>query len=243
MPRLISFDFHNTLAVCDAWFELEIRALPARVIERLDPIAYGRIGEASITATYRALRQEIMSHGREYTAREGVGHVLEQLGIELDPDAVEATIEQLMRACLPTMTPVDGAIDAVRALRAPGRMLGVISSAAFHPFLTWTLDQFGLTEAFDFVLTSASTGFYKSDPTMYRLALERASTEPDQAVHIGDSLKWDIETPQRLGMRTIWLRRESHDTHGMDISTIKPDVVIDVMREAPAAIAALVAHA
>nr|MBA2290299.1 hypothetical protein [Chloroflexia bacterium] len=33
--QIITFDFHNTVAHCDPWFELEIRTLPAAVLGRL----------------------------------------------------------------------------------------------------------------------------------------------------------------------------------------------------------------
>ncbi len=35
MLKVVLFDFHNTLATCDSWLELEIRTLPRHVMLQL----------------------------------------------------------------------------------------------------------------------------------------------------------------------------------------------------------------
>ena len=68
--QAITFDFHNTLASCPEWFELEVRRFRRRFF------AGGQTGTAGICpaqpdeadARYRQLRREIIEHGNELTA-------------------------------------------------------------------------------------------------------------------------------------------------------------------------------
>jgi FMN phosphatase YigB (HAD superfamily) len=93
----------------------------------------------------------------------------------------------------------------------------VVSSAIYHPFLEWTLERFGILDAFEMVITSASCGFYKSRPEIYQHALDALSIAPDELVHIGDSLVYDVTTAGSLGVRTVWLNAESDGEHGADM--------------------------
>jgi FMN phosphatase YigB (HAD superfamily) len=52
--------------------------------------------------------------------------------------------------------------------------------------------------------------------------LTLADARADQSLHIGDSIKWDVETAASAGMRTGWLVSEQRHT-----SEVKPDLVFD----------------
>jgi putative hydrolase of the HAD superfamily len=92
----------------------------------------------------------------------------------------------------------------VRALHGRGLRCGIVSSAVHHPFLEWTLERFGLTAAFASVVTSASSGYYKSRPEIYQTALRALGVAPGEAVHVGDSYRFDVQGARRAGLRTIW---------------------------------------
>lgn len=208
----VTFDFHNTLAHCDSWFQHEIRTLvPAILFQRsanagqtLDPATADRATEA-----YRTLRRGIIEHGRELDATACAQRVLEELSIHMDDAEVDASVESIMRACLDEAEPVPGAIETVRDLADSGVRLGVISAAVFHPFLEWALDKFGILDAFDVVVTSASAGYYKTRPELYLHTLKRLGADPARSVHIGDSHRFDVEGARRAGMRTVWFDRGS----------------------------------
>ncbi|MGI8403879.1 MAG: tRNA (guanosine(37)-N1)-methyltransferase TrmD [Thermomicrobiales bacterium] len=212
MP-LVTFDFHNTLAHCDSWFALEIRELPGAVLQAM----YDGTGDspspeltADVAAHYRQLRQQVMASGIEIDAQTSVMATFATMGIAADSILVEHHIERIMRASLHDLHPVPGSQELVRALHERGFRLGVVSSAVFHPFLEWSLEQFGIAECFDFVITSASAGFYKSSPKIYEYALELAGVAPTHALHIGDSPRWDVTTANSVGMSTILLNMAQH---------------------------------
>jgi putative hydrolase of the HAD superfamily len=210
--RALTFDFHNTLARCDGWFELEVRQLPAAFLRWR---AAGTGGEAdprlldAATAAYRRLRDGVTRDGREVTAEAGVARVLAELGLPSDAAAVAEGVETLMRATLDEATPIPGAVGTVRAVAETGTPLGVVSSAVYPPFLEWALERFGIRDVFADVTTSAGAGFYKSNPEIYRRALAALGATAERSVHVGDSYRYDVAGARRAGLKTVWLRTDS----------------------------------
>src|SRR5688572_12059360 len=139
MIQLVTYDFHNTIAHCDDWFQLEIRELPVRVLERANSGYLERIGAENLTAKYREMRQGVMDSGVEIEAIEGLERVYREFDIDLDRDELEKHTADLMRAAVETAGPIDGSVESIRMLADAGMRIGVISSAIYHPFLEWTL--------------------------------------------------------------------------------------------------------
>lgn len=202
----ITFDFHDTLARCDRWFELEVRELPSAFLTWYAQHSDARIDDADhyrAKMTYRKIREDVMGHGNEVDAETGVRMVLDDIGLSIDSETVRRGVDELMFDALDEASPVPGVVDAVTALRNRGVPLAVISSAVYHPFLEWTLDRFGIRDAFTTIVTSASSGYYKSRTEIYELTLRHLGAQPEQSVHVGDSCRFDVEVPARLGIRTV----------------------------------------
>jgi HAD superfamily hydrolase (TIGR01509 family) len=230
--QAITFDFHNTLATCPEWFELEVRHLPSAFLRwwsdrdgrRLAP---GVLDEAD--ARYRQLRQEIMEHGNELTAEACLERVFAAIRLPVPDDDVRSGVEVLMRGALDGAAPIPGAVATVREIHQAGIPMGIVSSAVFHPFLEWTLESFGIQNAFDVVITSASAGFYKSRAELYIHAAELLGATPEQMVHVGDSLRFDVGGANRAGMGTVWLRGDRIEPED---PSIRPDLVLTTLVEA-----------
>lgn len=225
MPlKAVTFDFHNTIATCDRWFQHEIRTLVPSVLAchaessgyDVDELTHGKAVEI-----YRRLRLEIIEHGDEIDASGCVRLVLDELGIGIDDSAIDAAIERVMRDCLDDSEPVPGVIDAVRELADSGIRLGVVSAAVYHPFLEWSLEKFGILDAFDVVVTSASAGYYKTRPELYLFTLDRLGVDASESVHVGDSHRFDVEGARNAGMRTVWFCASSGpDSNGSADMTV-----------------------
>ena len=209
MSGAVTFDFHDTLARCDAWFELEVRRLASsflrwqagRTGERHEPAVLAAADDA-----YRRLRESIVADGRELPAEVCVARVLAELALPVDAATIACGIEALMRETAAEARPVTGALETVQAPRTAEVRLGIISSAVYPPFLEWTLERFALSDAFADVTTSAGAGFYKSRPELFRQALAALGARPECSVHVGDSYRFDVAGAQRAGMKTVWLR-------------------------------------
>jgi len=204
----ITFDFHNTLVHCDAWFDLEVRRLASAFIEWRDardgaPARDGRRRAAD--EAYRRLRQRVIETGQERPAAACVAAVLAELGEPVDDGEIATAAEHLMRVPLAEVRLVAGAAETVRTIADAGVKLGVVSSAVYHPFLEWSLDRLGLGEFFATIITSASAGFYKSRPEVYWHAADALGVAPHRVVHVGDSYRFDVEGARRAGLTPVWL--------------------------------------
>src|SRR3954452_15876255 len=208
MPiRAVTLDFHNTIARCDRWFALEVRELVPEVLRVL--AARGALEAQDglhdrARVAYRILREDIIESGDERSALDCTLATLAAIELALPEEAVAATIEELMREALLEATPMPGVIEAVRALTARGLKVGIVSSAVHHPFLDWTLAEFDIANAFTTVVTSASSGFYKSRPEIYHTALRGLGADASEAIHVGDSYRFDVLGARRAGMRAVW---------------------------------------
>jgi 2-haloalkanoic acid dehalogenase type II len=62
---------------------------------------------------------------------------------------------------------------------------------------------------FETLVTSEDCRSYKPRPEMFRRALHSLNVSPDEAVHIGDSVKSDVAGAQSLGIDTVWVNRKA----------------------------------
>jgi FMN phosphatase YigB (HAD superfamily) len=209
--QAITFDFHNTLATCPEWFELEVRRLPSTFLKTWSDYSGQTVTPEQLSAadqSYRQLRAEIIDHGNELTAADCLERVLATVELAVPRAEIEAGIESIMLGVLDEAAPIEGSVQTVRAIHEAGIPIGVVSSAVYHPFLEWTLEKFGMSDAIEVIVTSASAGFYKSRPEIYWHAAELIGAAPERMVHVGDSLRFDVGGAARAGFGTVWLQRD-----------------------------------
>lgn len=226
----ITFDFHNTLAECPEWFELEVRSLPSAFLawhSAASSTSYSESLVAEADDRYRSLRREIMDHGNELTAEQSLRVIFNAMGVQIDDAGIDSGVAEIMRAAAAVAKPIPGAVETVRAIAQAGVRLGVVSSAVYHPFLEWTLAAFGIKESFSTIVTSASAGFYKSRPEIYLHAAEQLAAQPGHVVHVGDSLRYDVGGASRAGMGTVWLQFPDKPGDG---SEYIPDLTVTTLQ-------------
>jgi putative hydrolase of the HAD superfamily len=76
------------------------------------------------------------------------------------------------------------AVEVLSDLRGRGLAIAVVSN--WDCSLGETLEQLGLTELVDLVVTSAEVGAAKPDPLIFHYAIERLAVTPGRALHVGD---------------------------------------------------------
>ena len=232
----ITFDFHNTLADCPEWFELEVRHLPSAFLgwyASQDSVDFPEPILAESDDRYRTLRREIMDHGNELTAEQSLRVIFDAMGISVDDDVIADGVADLMASAAKLAKPIPGAVETIQTIADARIRLGVVSSAVYHPFLEWTLEEFGVRQAFDTIVTSASAGFYKSRPEIYLHAAELLSAQPKNMVHVGDSLRFDVGGASRAGMGTVWLQAPGKAGDG---SEYVPDLTVTTLENSAQAI-------
>ena len=95
--------------------------------------------------------------------------------------------------------------DVLRALRARGLRLGVLSNAASN--LPSFLDHFGLAPYLDFTVVSAIERVKKPDRRIFEVTLTRAGVAPHETLHVGDMYLEDIVGGRAAGVSTLLMER------------------------------------
>lgn len=91
-------------------------------------------------------------------------------------------------------------------LLASGFTLALVSNAP--PDTSATVDELGLSRYFRHVVISGVVGFSKPNPEIFRIALAKASSKPQETVHIGDVYASDVVGARNAGISPILLDRD-----------------------------------
>jgi len=98
----------------------------------------------------------------------------------------------------------DGMAETLRALRARGLALGIVTNGRTD-FQNRHIDALQLGPLVDAIFVSETEGLRKPDPALFRRAAERLVTTANECLFVGDDPVSDILGADRAGMRTAWL--------------------------------------
>lgn len=93
----------------------------------------------------------------------------------------------------------------LKKLKDHGFFLGIVSN--WDERLIPLCERLGFGKIFDFILASGLVGSSKPHAGIFKEALRRSGVEPHEALHVGDSIKDDVQGPTRLGIRAVLLDR------------------------------------
>jgi putative hydrolase of the HAD superfamily len=99
----------------------------------------------------------------------------------------------------------DDAVPVLEALKSRGFRLGIISNWDHRLFSI--VEQLGLSHYFEQVVASSAVGTAKPGRRIFEAALEAMRAEPNESLHVGDSLEDDYHGARRAGLRAILLLR------------------------------------
>lgn len=66
---------------------------------------------------------------------------------------------------------------------------------------------------------------------IFLYALEKNGLRPDEVIHIGDSLRSDVECPNLVGIKSIWLNREKKPVPPGVISVDSLQGVLEILEK------------
>jgi putative hydrolase of the HAD superfamily len=104
----------------------------------------------------------------------------------------------------------DDALPALEVLRRSDLILGVLSN--WEEWLERLMVSLGIRDYFDVAVISGLAGHEKPDREIFLAALEAAGTHPEETMHVGDSLRDDVEGAQAVGIRAVLLDRRGGAT-------------------------------
>ncbi len=193
--RLLTFDCYGTLIDWETGIFSALRPVLSAHGQQISDSAllalYGELeaqAEAGEYANYRDVLQSVVR---------GVG---ERLGFTPSPAEARALPESIAN-----WQPFPDTISSLRRLK-DGRKLAVISNIDDDLF---ALTAPKLGEAFDAVITAQQARCYKPCLKLFRMAQDRCGMEPEQWLHVGQSIYHDVLPAQSLGIATVWVNRPS----------------------------------
>jgi putative hydrolase of the HAD superfamily len=104
------------------------------------------------------------------------------------------------------LRPVPGADRCLDQLRTAGLTVAIVSNGGGDA-QQHKIDALGFRDRVDAVVVSGEVGVAKPDGRIFHLAAEAVGAQLSQAWVVGDSGPHDIEGANRLGLRSIWIRR------------------------------------
>jgi putative hydrolase of the HAD superfamily len=126
-------------------------------------------------------------------------------------------------------------LSVLKGLKSQGYELGIISN--FDSRLFTILRALGLSEFFQTVTLSTLAHAAKPGAQIFRVALEKHAVDPDDAVHVGDSVKDDLEGARMAGLHPVLLNRAAG--RQPEVSAISATPVIQSLEALPAVLATL----
>ena len=207
--RGVIFDIHSTLVDqgdADAWLDAALAVAPHPLTDgqRADLVAFlDRIWEGARISDPQSTRDlSFADHARVF-------HALLAEGPGVDPALGEA----LYAVMLDVWQAYDDALPTLRALRAAGLRIGLISNAGVP--IREVLDRDGITPLVDAITLSYEVGAVKPDLAIFRAALDAIGLPAGQVLMVGDSGTDDVGGTA-IGMRTLILPRTVGRVHGLD---------------------------
>ena len=158
------------------------------------------------------------------------------LGLDVTEAVVAETAQRHLDAWTPHIRHHADARDTLRALRAAGLKLGLLSNThwpeAYHEHF---LQRDGLLELLDVRAYTSNMSHSKPHREAFLHVLDRLGVSPERAVMVGDRPIDDVWGAQQLGMRGVWRPHSGSPPIGQ----VRPDAVIQRLSELPGLIAKL----
>lgn len=226
----ITFDFGNTLVRVDrAGIRAVVRATAAALANRgaiADTSAFLAAWVAERDRQFRIQVPRLL----EVDLTERVGHVLGALrgarvptnddqawddaatdGL-VDPEEIRFAVDTYSDGFVATMPALPEADLTLRAVRAAGYRLGILSNWPLARTIDRYVEAHGWNELLTAVVVSQRVGRIKPHPAIFGAAATALGLPPDRLLHIGDDWAADVVGANRAGWRAGYLRGHQGDT-------------------------------
>ena len=214
--KAISFDVDDTL-----WnFESAMTNALSLTLQRIKhTISTDAATQLTVDKMARIRDAVSMQMGGDATGLERIRHAafvktLETIG-HPDRELADELYHLYMQSRFSNVRPFTEVAAALTQL-SERFQLGVISNGNTPP------DKFGLPNVFDFVVFATDCGVSKPDPQIFDFALSKIGRNPEEVLHIGDSLENDVSGAGKSGLRSAWLNRNNID----NTTEITPDLEV-----------------
>lgn len=208
----VIFDIHSTLVDqgdATAWLDAALAHSPHDV-----PPEIRTALEAFLDRLWERARIVDPGSSRDlsFADHRRIYHELLETGPGIDRTLADAIYEVM----LDVWHAYDDTVPTLKALRAAGMRIGLISNAGVP--IRRVLDRDGISPLVDAVVLSYEVGWVKPDPRIFQAAVDALGLRTTQVLMVGDSGTDDVGG-SALGIRTLILPRTTGRVHGLDLVT------------------------
>lgn len=206
-PMAISavlLDFYGTLARATQWVAVDV-VLAEHGVE-LDEDTKNKWWNDGLDGVEHVEHSQSRDHYVEWQRQRLLAMLADT---DLHPGEYELVLEKF-RAGQETrvLEPYDEVVDVLAAARDSGMLLAICSNWDWD--LAEAVDEAGLTDSVDVVVSSAWAGARKPHPRIFEHTLDKVGVAPEDALFVGDTWGPDVVGPRQLGMTPLYLRRDGH---------------------------------
>jgi len=131
---------------------------------------------------------------------------LEQEAGVVDKKILQAGIDAYLKRKLELVKPYPYVLEILEFLKKKGIRTGIVTDAPREKAL-YRLGNMGITDFFDVIVTYSESKVKKPDEIPFKSAMRMLKAEPSETLFVGDSIERDIEGAEKLGMRTLWIKK------------------------------------
>lgn len=235
--RAVLFDLGGTLMYERATWE----AITARADEALTNYLRSEGLELNLSTFPREFRKRLSMYFKqrekdllETTYSFVLRDVLSDKGYgEISESIIRNSLDQLFAITQTNWVLESDTVPTLQKLEADGYRLGLISNAGDDQDVQQLARRFGITQYFDFILTSAACSYRKPHKRIFEIALSNWYFLPSEAVMVGDNLDADIRGAQSVGLFAVWISRRAGERTEDQLS-VRPDATVSALSELPA---------
>jgi putative hydrolase of the HAD superfamily len=203
-PTAVLLDFYGTLARATNWISVDV-VLAEHGVE-LDDELRSRYWNDGLDGIEHL---EHSSNRDAYVAWQQQ-RILSMLSeTDLHPGEYELVLQKLREGNeARVLEAYDEVPEVLASLRAEGLALGICSNWDWD--LAEAVEEAGLTDAVDVIVSSAWAGARKPHPRIFEHTLAKVGVPPSEVVFVGDTWGPDVVGPRAAGMTPVYLRRDGH---------------------------------
>lgn len=128
----------------------------------------------------------------------------DRFGCEMDPERVILDQENYFFNNIERVKPYDPVVNFAKNCKAEGKPIAV-ASGGVKETVVMTMNQIGITDLFDVIVTQDDVKNSKPAPDLFLLAAERMNIKPNKCLVFEDS-QLGIEAANKAGMKSVFVQ-------------------------------------
>ena len=128
----------------------------------------------------------------------------DRFGCEMDPEQVVIDQENYFFNNIERVKPYDPVVNFAKKCKAEGKPIAV-ASGGVKETVVMTMNQIGITDLFDVIVTQDDVKNSKPAPDLFLLAAKKMNIKPNKCLVFEDS-QLGIEAANKAGMKSVFVQ-------------------------------------